>query len=238
MRMQFGYNLVVARTFFSTKYQQNIELKWLARWVTELKIHMWGKEVITPAWYPEEVDDDYVPPIIEIQLKIMVQVMEEASEMETLLSASPKERMPMRIQSLDLGEAFSRVADRIQTMDLAAKEDSHADDDPDGDSEAKVDKGKGRANTPETVINVNALSPEVKVNKGKERAHTPEFEYHDDELAPRLGDWYLDGPLMDTKWDGTFIADDGMSEDSGWYPDSVIDEYSKSSRLRDQFRGC
>jgi len=261
MRMQFDHNLVVARKFFSTKHQYSFEMRWLARWTIELKNQMCGCDVITPAWSPKKTDEDYVPPTIEAQLKLVVQSLREASEMENLLGKTPNEGTPLRIQSLDLGEAFSRVTDSVQTMNIAAAKDSHLDDDAHSDQDTKddagvkLDKGKEQAHSPESQHDEEngaevkldkgeqrAHSPEshhddedgavVKLDKGNERAHTPEIEFNDNELADRLGVWYLDGPERGTKWDGTFLEDDDESVDTSWYPASFLDEYGKSTRLR------
>lgn len=222
LRLQNESNIVVKRTFFSTKYKNTFEMKWLARWSEELRSQMLGLMVVTPDWDILQEDLDYEGPVIEAQLKIVVQAMKEANEMENLLGKSPREGTPMRIQSLDLGEAFSRVTDPLGAIGLAAKGDSQAEELINSEDEAQWGGEEGRA---EIESSVDELISEARFGKAKGRADTPDLDYDDNELVGRLGKWYLDDTLPGASWDGTFLDGDDQSVDSGWYPPSIIDDY-------------
>ncbi|KAK4693437.1 hypothetical protein P7C71_g3969, partial [Lecanoromycetidae sp. Uapishka_2] len=220
LRMQNGKNLVVKRTFFSTKYQNTFEMKWLARWAIEMRSQMLGLMVVTPDWDVSQEDLEYEGPKIERQLKVVVQALKEANEMESLLGKSPTVT-PMRIRSLDLGEAFSRVTDSLGQIDVAANTNSQDGEGIENSEGEESNKGKGRVKIDNSDDEVNS---KARIDKGKGRAETPDLDYDDNELSGRLGEWYLDHTMPGTLWDGSFMDDDDDSVESGWCSPSNKDE--------------
>ena len=220
-------NVVVTEAFFRASHCQSLEMKWLARWGAALKASMLGRCVMSVnlGCEAEEIDEGYEEPDITRALASMAEVLRGDGDAKGLLCmwGRKRGRGPLRIHSLDLGEAFAVVADRFERMELGSKGGSD-----EGEYSVAID--------PEHSIAVDS----VETLKGEEKSAEMDARNSSgaqcDELLD-LGDWYMDVGGSITRWDGSFVDDDCLSEDSGWYPASVFDEYGKqitTSPVQDQ----
>lgn len=187
---------------------------------------MLGGMVITPDWDIAQQDPDYECPPIERELKIVVQALKEANEMEDLLGSSST-RAPLRIMSLDLGGAFSRVIDALGTINLEGAGESWAAEVTNDGDDTKSDQGQSQADCGDDNNENDESDTGDKSDEDEGRAGKSDLDYDEDKLSGRLGDWYLDHTTSGTLWDGTFMEDDDESVDSGWYSPSLISENGK-----------
>ena len=122
-RMKMGKNLLVTDEFFGKRRRFVLEMKWLARWGKDLLSAMKGYNIFRSDIATETSKDDLdcEPTDLEKALKSMVEVLKDEGKMYEMLKENDKDSgsSPMRLQSLDFGEKFDLLAEKIETMGLA-----------------------------------------------------------------------------------------------------------------------
>ena len=207
-RMKMGKNLLLDDGFFHKKRQYELEMKWLAHWGKDLLFAMKGYNIFRSDVAAESSEDGLTcePTDIEKALKSMVEVMKDESKMSKMLKENSdglgSDSSPMRLQSLDLGEKFDSLAERIKTMGLVA-----------GDSEVAIDD---TAKMPEEV----ALEKAVESMSEKWKRKAQEIERTAKDEGEAYGERFLNA----------VTAQDEEHEediDSGIYTPSVYSEHGK-----------
>lgn len=235
-RLRLGESFAVGDSFFAQHKVHGLAMKWITRWGDDLKFHMRGNVLYTmdsKKWIGEGLQYDTEPSALENAIKTMMQVMEEEETMAKVVNADESENVkgPMRIQTLDFGEAFASIEQQIKDMDLGIADDkveegpaSQGNDNFTGSSKS-ASKGKKQVRKPKDPYPGNDKDTELKKRDIQEWNRRERRREHVIKTAKWV-EWFLDSAASGRP--AGELIHDNVSECSGRITPTIYCELGKT----------